>query len=437
MEWTYSEGTDCPFDESICRNNTSVHFNTGYLNSHSHFGINAPASDRIEYRKTMSCAPLTTKGYVEGPEDAAQWGFYWWYNDGENIGDPLILKYYYGESLFDRTNYTIVMSNNSLSSIGSYTQDYLNYVLSSHWSMQDEEGSSTFLPIPALNRTDADVTLLFLATDVEYMQPVRDPWFEAQKEFLEFDDDFENHMFYPTHPVSVLGCTEQHQICNPAVQDASGSPHGHCTALTGLWPMLNTGADEISLSERQRTVFNRIIVNAATYNTLGRAGLRMGGTAMLANQHVDRTLGDGLPANQWILELNNWFGTILTSLQLSTIQFVTGPGDAKYNKYVRPAIAEQQWMCGGQITRRDDYFSFNMLGLCIILVVGSVIVLVNLALPFVWKRVQRKRAVSGRYSGHSEWLLSGTLQLQRMTVEGKGLAKWTNTARSNPGAEAS
>lgn len=56
----------CPFDHAICRSNASnIHLDTGYIDSSQLLGINAPRSERILFRSTLSCAPLVTENYSE------------------------------------------------------------------------------------------------------------------------------------------------------------------------------------------------------------------------------------------------------------------------------------------------------------------------------------------------------------------------------------
>lgn len=54
----------CPFSESICRSNSSnLELDTGFVDSHTHLGINAPPNERIFFRRKLQCAPLVTEGY--------------------------------------------------------------------------------------------------------------------------------------------------------------------------------------------------------------------------------------------------------------------------------------------------------------------------------------------------------------------------------------
>lgn len=60
------QNTACPFQESMCLlgANSAITFDTELLNSHTHFGINAPAKDRVEYRWRSSCAVLNVTSKI-------------------------------------------------------------------------------------------------------------------------------------------------------------------------------------------------------------------------------------------------------------------------------------------------------------------------------------------------------------------------------------
>lgn len=54
----------CPFAAGLCRSdNENIRLDTGYINSHNDLGMNAPESERILFRASLSCAPLLTEGY--------------------------------------------------------------------------------------------------------------------------------------------------------------------------------------------------------------------------------------------------------------------------------------------------------------------------------------------------------------------------------------
>jgi hypothetical protein len=56
----------CPFPGPVCRTNTSnLLLDTGFINSHDHHGINAPADERLFLRAVLHCAPLVTTGFSQ------------------------------------------------------------------------------------------------------------------------------------------------------------------------------------------------------------------------------------------------------------------------------------------------------------------------------------------------------------------------------------
>lgn len=54
----------CPFDDSLCKlKNGNLIIDTGLLDSHGDLGINAPAGERLQFRRRMHCGPLVTEGF--------------------------------------------------------------------------------------------------------------------------------------------------------------------------------------------------------------------------------------------------------------------------------------------------------------------------------------------------------------------------------------
>src|SRR2546430_971756 len=82
--------------------------------------------------------------------------------------------------------------------------------------------NSGWTPIPTFNRTDADVSIYFLAANcLTYLSPVTDPLFSAT-----FQQNFSSLVVYvPDYDITVMRCADQYQICNPTNQV--------CTSLGG------------------------------------------------------------------------------------------------------------------------------------------------------------------------------------------------------------
>lgn len=61
---TMDDQAGCPFDDGMCRSNDSnLILDSGYLDSHEHFGMNTPKSQRILFRTKLHCAPVVTDGF--------------------------------------------------------------------------------------------------------------------------------------------------------------------------------------------------------------------------------------------------------------------------------------------------------------------------------------------------------------------------------------
>ena len=270
---------------------------------------------------------------------------------------------------------------------------------------------STFQAIPQLQRSDADVSLLFLAQNVSYTGPIEDPWFYATTPIALIDG--QTQTFYgtaPDSPVSVVGCTEQHQLCNPATSQ--------CTGLSGLTGVLHHKWESLGFTERQIATYNRSFV-VASDSILSATTQILGAKHMLVQNHVGYGNAATLPPNQWILELNNWFGTMMTNLQIRSLQYATGPSSPRFFKYVRPPqTRDEQDMCTRQIIRRNDFASFNVLGLALIFILGGLIVIVNLTLRSVVNRLQQ--ATPKGQHRIREWDVNGTLKLQRIAFQKHG-----------------
>ncbi|KAL8811575.1 MAG: hypothetical protein Q9200_001692 [Gallowayella weberi] len=66
LPWTTVSNATCPFTHSLCYYGaTSAYLmDSGLLDSHRDLGINAPSSDRVQYRKITTCSPIHFSAYV-------------------------------------------------------------------------------------------------------------------------------------------------------------------------------------------------------------------------------------------------------------------------------------------------------------------------------------------------------------------------------------
>lgn len=62
---TVDKNASCPFQGQICRHTTgNMRLDSGYLNSQTHLGINAPTGLQFKFRAITHCAPIESKGYT-------------------------------------------------------------------------------------------------------------------------------------------------------------------------------------------------------------------------------------------------------------------------------------------------------------------------------------------------------------------------------------
>jgi hypothetical protein len=284
------------------------------------------------------------------------------------------------------------------------------------WEVASPAGLSTFTPIPQLNRTDAKVTLLFLANIALYPEPVLDPWFEAQ-----FPQDiFAGPAPYATYGaqdvVSVLGCSDATQICNPLAENFTNcvSVHNYNEdyGAHSIAEAVGPASDDLGLNSQQSAVLSRLILPLANAIDMALSAVTYDGN-MLATRATDTIFSAALPSDQWILELQHWFAILLTSIQASVTDSLTGI-DPRLNHYIEPMIPEYQWMCHNQIVQNANHSSFSVLGLVIILIVGGLLMVINSLLSTAWSRSVRRTA--GNVHRDEEWKAYELLELQRTTT---------------------
>lgn len=65
LPWTSNRRASCPFPlKDMCKSeHSNLELDTGFIDSNSHLGANAPLEKRIILRSTFKCAPLATDGY--------------------------------------------------------------------------------------------------------------------------------------------------------------------------------------------------------------------------------------------------------------------------------------------------------------------------------------------------------------------------------------
>ena len=250
--------------------------------------------------------------------------------------------------------------------------------------------------------------MVFLARQATYTVPVLDPWFKAATPLTQDVINTELHesamqTYAASDPVSVLGCLEQTELCNPNIADP---------LVRVILPTECNIADQtagLEFNDKQMATAERLY-ESITRTAHAQSVYSLGGAGMLAASYIQDNLSPGLPDDQWRLEAQNWFSTSLTALQLWTVQYVTGYGRADFNKYVTPPPPADKWMCSNQIVQRSDFSSFSVLGLATILAVCGSIIFLSETVSRVLPAILRNSAAKRRRA--EEWQAYDILQLR-------------------------
>ncbi|KAI9788688.1 MAG: hypothetical protein M1816_006739 [Peltula sp. TS41687] len=435
LSWTSERDAGCPFpgqNKTCLSNSGNIRFDTGYINSHYDLGINSPPEDRFLYRGVHECAPLHTVPYSEDrilnltPTDTRKVKRYYY---GDYVNEPFNFTYQYvvDDSLLNRTT-------------GGPFGSTLDYTLAVHRAYESFDGSpsdtdSDFVPIPDLQRPAADISLMYLsANDVSFAEQTDDSWYSAHLPAGVGSGGpawgrHENiSLYFHDGPVRVVGCTSQHQYCNANVKPELG-----CTPLAGIFhaPIL---ADSIWQTAKQRAMFQHSavpILSLTNAMSLAEVPMQLKALSLTARTKLTDCVQGPLPDNQWQLEVEHWFTTILAYLQRAAVEQVTGPTNSEMNRFLeRPRNAEEHLRCRSQKIRSDAFTSFSVLGLFILLGIGGLIIATSYTLEvlFGW---MAKRGMISAYK-RLEWISNETLQLHRLAHEELGFGTWSGTAEGLP-----
>ncbi|GAM88997.1 hypothetical protein ANO11243_070310 [Dothideomycetidae sp. 11243] len=397
----------CPF-EDYCQAGLpqlpALTVDTGLIDSREHLGINTKDSDAITFRKVTSCAPLGLHQFVT--------------NASSPTGATDAVEY-----LVDvgTGGHTFVYDNISVATNFGWT------VYSVYSQAEAPPGDNTWIPIPAFNKTDADVTLILIAPNsllftVENTDPVFSATRFAKNQTV---GDYTVTYFRATYDFSIIGCTEQYQVCQ---QDGSG-----CTPLGGSY-VLNSTAQEYEFSATQLNIISRMSNTAQLLLPLSyQIGFRGPSALRVTEQQWMGAIGP-LQTNQWMAEVIGWCQTSLAILQQSVLDYVAQPADRFNGHYLEtPSDAISRELCYAQMVKvTGGTVSFSAASLGLVIGFGSLVILVAFTIVPVTSFVQRKILKSYNFK-RLQWIIEGRLQLQRQMYEAAGLGgEWKKPKSTIP-----
>lgn len=280
-------------------------------------------------------------------------------------------------------------------------------------------------PVPALLQTNSDVSLFFLAANsLTYGAPVSDPFFSANipRSFSNPETNVNTTLYEPDDWVNVLGCIDQYQYCNVN--------NNKCTALMGSESAVESIL-ALNVSNKQLEIAARFaprqLMLGMHYSVNGR-----GSAALRASESVYELSQIGLSNDQWMNEVLSWFAISVAKIQEIPIRWATGPSYVPPGaKLKRASLPEEIQLCKSQIILSPGgTTSFSVLGIGIILIVGTLLMLLSLFLDslIIYFRSKFHKNDYKRV----QWALDGIFQLHRLAYEAAGQGTWTGGANSIP-----
>ncbi|KAI1746595.1 hypothetical protein F4782DRAFT_524054 [Xylaria castorea] len=415
----------CPFPGPVCRTNTSnLILDTGYLDSHHHFGINAPSDERILHRRIVHCAPLITTGFSRDYQN--QHGNYTLFDYGTSIASSDGLDFTYKAKSIE-TQYNIFKDD-------IVTGEYLLGNFRAFTLNETYISNNPFLPRLELSRTDADTLLLFLCGNgVLFAEYMDDDWYRATEPsgiVAPPGDDTTSMAYRPNVAASPMGCVFQHQFC---IADES-----NCGALGGFYEafaeaLVLLGIDKSDVYDANfiptakatsspiasrltwlHSVFANVPDMLSIYSALGPR-------ALASTQNLAGGLQAPLPATQWQADIIHSWATLLAISQALVVETAHGYVDPALEEMeVSPVNEAQKQICANQKIRSTEYTSLNFFALLFTYIFGLAIVVVSFALEPIMGLLQRRH--NHKTYTHLEWVTNSTLQLHRLANEGRSLS---------------
>ncbi|KAH8883740.1 hypothetical protein GQ53DRAFT_663302 [Thozetella sp. PMI_491] len=396
----------CPFQGNICGSNTSnIRLDTGYISTHTHFGLNAPENEAILFRHVFHCAPLMTDGYKNN-------------SVGENT---TYTRYYYGRAIG-----------------GSGQNDTVDYAFEVETRLSTNDNGTTdmlhshFIPIPEIQRRDADIYLNFIiGNGVIFGEPTDDPWYRGTLDGAIIGP---SQGYMPEEAASPMGCVEQYQFCNSEQQ--CGPLAGLSDAVYQAAPVFGLTTDDLLNHRALGTPGSRLLwfANILSISGANPADIMwaQGAHALLSLKSLlDGVIIPRLQPNHWQLDVTHWWTTWLAYLQTSFVATATGPMDPQLEPYrLAPADDFQREMCNGQKIRSTQYSSFSLFGLCFIFTAGALIIIISYILEPICQCLQRRRG----YDSYKnlEWTANEALHLRCLSYGATGRGSRSNWSSAVP-----
>lgn len=325
----------CPFDERVCRqNSTALRVDTGMINSHKDLGINAAPRDRFESRYVVECAPLRIDTYTSTNASSGNTQYYYGRTASDRLGDgPYSYAYPYIPENATGEFGRIGHNSDYVMEYALIVNEMLITDMSSVAMCMHTPYDADWKPIPELQRDDAELQIIFLSANlINYLEPVDDEWFSAHqlhRSIVRYDDSTNGSMptYLTDNAANPLACTHQWQFCNPGTKK--------CTPL-GAFVDSHKASSNIFRPGNQNETFNFWWeeihrVDPQVLNVIGVLGIG----ALTARDTLASGLQGPLPSDQWQQEVLSWRDIALALIQKVGVEQATGPSSVSDKGFIQ------------------------------------------------------------------------------------------------------
>ncbi|KAI0151786.1 hypothetical protein GGR57DRAFT_513738 [Xylariaceae sp. FL1272] len=434
----------CPFvNKDIClSSNSSIHIDTGYVDSLDTFGLNTSPDGKVLLRMVADCAPMKTEGYtsrrkmpsarLDGKD--VEFDNVTVYHYG-NITTPTGVKDYIATVQSFNSQYSYVLSSDTTAFNSNYNLLPLTVYVENGTAMSQ---SSDFLPLDSIFPMNADINVVFLSGNgVIYTTPSQDEWYRVSPTSSRGDvigvtaTGNQEEFYLPSEEASPLACMTKFQFC---IQDQSkcGVLGGYVDAENSARLLLNTIDQSTNFINSSFDYFAKTIRSTRPITgivaTLGATSLESQ-TSLL-----DGSQGP-LASNQWQLDVIRWFNIALADIQLLFLNAAySNPADSSFLQVRKYATDDEHILCGNQKIKSTAYTSFSLFGLLFTYLFGFLVIVTSFSIePLFW--LLYKKCGYNPYAT-LEWTTNTTLQLQRLAHEGIGLGTWSKGTDKVPVTQA-
>ncbi|KAI0151628.1 hypothetical protein GGR57DRAFT_513942 [Xylariaceae sp. FL1272] len=416
----------CPFDDKICRSTSNnLRIDSGYISTDEHLGINS--RDRFFVREILHCAPLTTTGYTS--QQITSIGNLTLYHYGKIMG-PSGWKDYVFAAKSIESQYAFGLSPDYPSTGSSFGVSEQTYPVMNKTAFIS---SAACLPIDAITRDDADVTIAFLSGDgVVHSAPSSDEWYRVSPTPVSVSvasggESVDSAAVYlPLEPASPLGCATSVQYCHGTTHNC-GPLASFRDARSSAALLFNTPISYNNSNNATGDSFSYFSAGISAYQStsLGEVLEQLGPMSLASKSSLTAGIQGPLPSNQWQSDVLRWWDIIMASLQASYLGIsYFNPSDPSLYPYRTNFTSEGfKRLCHNQKIRSTNFTSFSVFGLVFTYVAGGLIILLSYSLEPISQLLYKRWGF--REFAHLEWKTSTTLQFQRLAHEQIGSGTWS------------